>query len=85
MSVVPDTTDDLEAQSLGAYRRRNRLTWSRNLQENARFHTQLSRTFPPYLTVAEVEDQLQAEASRLLRLLGIRMGTKAHRDIMGTA
>ena len=83
MSVAPAATVDLESQALEDYHRRHRLARTRKLQENHRLLSQLGRAFPPYLTVGEVEDQLRAESDRLLRLLGIRVGTKAHRDIWG--
>lgn len=79
LTVLPD----LETAALDAYRRRHRLARTRKLQDTYRLLRQLGRAFPAYLTVGEVEDQLQAEASRLLHLLNIRLGTKAHRDIIG--
>ena len=83
MSVTPSTTADHESQALADYSRRHRLVRTRKLQETYRLLRQLGRAFPPTLTVGEVEDQLHAEADRLLRLLAIRIGTKAHRDICG--
>lgn len=81
MSVAPAVTVDLESQALADYHRRHRLARTRKLRENYRLLRQLGRAFPPDLTVGEVEDQLRAEADRLLRLLEIGLGTKAHRDI----